>query len=108
MSVELRITDDHVVECDWGVIEHGDPRPDRGQIGHLMLTMRDYVDQLAKDGPCLWAHKGYRCDHAFFDGGRVFVRSTWRDQSWTWELFDAHWSDGCKWPIGLMVGRWPD
>jgi hypothetical protein len=73
-----------------------------------MLITRLYVDLLAKDGPVLWAHKGYRTDSVTFADGRVFAHLDWQGQRWTWELFDAHWSDGCKSPIGLMVGRWPD
>jgi hypothetical protein len=96
----------HWWECEWGRIDYGDPRPDRGQIGHLMLTVDTYVDHLLIK-PVTWPHKGGRTDSASRDGDRMFVHSEWNGHSWTWELFPAKFADGRDFD-GLLIGRWPD
>jgi hypothetical protein len=122
VSVELRIVDDgvcccgvpyptddpppqhgHWVECDWGVIEHGQPRPDRNQVGHLMLATPDYVQSLLSSGPKL--HHG-AIHEASIVNGRTFAHIGYGDKRWTWELFEAHFDDG-KGP-DILLGRWPD
>jgi hypothetical protein len=96
----------HWIDSDWGIVEHTDPRPDLGQVGHLMVTHADYIRYLAKDGPYMSPTKGGRIDSVTFDGDRVFCHSEWRGNRWTWEVFDAHWWDHL--PSEIMIGRWPD
>ena len=152
-SVELRITTegectcgkvyptgnpppghDHHVECDWGRIEHTDPRPDRGEVGHLLLAMGWSVGATLNGGP---AYRGRDIDpdgrvrwqeySATTQDGRLFIHTAYPIYShgdgmpsedggelpptgfrrWTWELFPAHFADG-KGPEGIYVGRWPD
>src|SRR5690349_14569819 len=128
MSVELRITTEgdctcgkpyptdnpppehgHHVECDWGRIDYPEPRPDRNEVGHLMLTSAEYVAELIAYGPQMRRsgriHSATR-DH---DGQRAFARSEdAQGRSWTWELFDAHWWDGKDNGVRWLIGRWPD
>ena len=125
MSVELRITTegvctcgtpyptddpfpphDHRVVCDWGIVEHPEPRPDRNEVGHLMLTSTKYVRELLTNGP--QERRTRRIDSAFRDGDRFFCRSAYQGSSWTWELFDAHWWDGKGNGLDWLIGRWPD
>ncbi|AFQ97469.1 hypothetical protein DOROTHY_79 [Mycobacterium phage Dorothy] len=98
----------HWWECDWGVIEHSDPRPDRGEVGHLMLATTGYVDLLLNNGPIPFLMKGGRVDSASVDGDRLFVHIEWGGKRWTWELFEAHICVGKGWPHNLLIGRWPD
>jgi hypothetical protein len=110
MSVELRITaDGRNLECDWGVIEHGNPKPCHGEVGHLMLITPDYVKQLLTrpKWTCLCSFKT-----ATTDGDRIFAHLDCEGQRWTWELFQAHWFDdnwfGNNGGPPILVGRWPD
>lgn len=105
MSVELRIRNNNV-ECDYGMIEHGSPRPEHGQIGHLMLATHDYVAQLAQDGPSPDPYGAGALHSVTTDGERIFAHINYHGQHWTWELLDAHWEDGQGPPI--LVGKWPD
>jgi hypothetical protein len=90
-------------ECDWGVIEYGDPDPYLDQVGHLMLITPDYVKQLLSH-PTLYppgsVSSAYRSDD------RTFVELLYENKRWTWELFEAHWWDG-EGPE-IYIGRWPD
>lgn len=108
-SIELRINDTGAV-CDWGTIEHPEPRPDLAEVGHLMVTTGDYVDKLLRQPGALKVpprgpHIGFHS--ATTRGGRTFVHHDYNGQRWTWELFPAHWWDGLK-VSDLYVGRWPD
>lgn len=107
MSMELRIRGDSI-ECDWGVIEHSEPRPDRGEVGHLMIATSDYVSQLLREGPddCHCHHGG--ANSATELDGRLFAHIDYEGQRWTWELFNAHWWDNAPQTPALLVGRWPD
>lgn len=105
-SPDVEWTCHHWWECEFGRLEHSDPRPDRGQIGPLMLTTPHYLESLLKSGPCLWLNKGGRVDSASVHDGREFMHVQWRGQRWTWELFDAYFRD--KPAFELLVGRWPD
>jgi hypothetical protein len=112
VSIELRITTDgRNLECDWGVIEHGNPKPCLGKVGHLMLITPDYAKRLVEKGP----HEPHCCgvNSVTTDGGRTFVHlDDYRGQRWTWELFEAHWWDdnwfGHNGGPPILVGRWPD
>lgn len=95
----------HWVECDYGAIEYPNPRPDRGEVGHLMLVEQNYVSRLL-DQPNLIAQGG-RIDSATVHNGRTFAHVDYRTMRWTWELFDAHFSDG-EGPYDMMLGVWRD
>jgi hypothetical protein len=94
----------HNLVCEWGVIEHSAPRPDRNQVGHLMLITPDYVGQLLSSPQ---AHPPGALSSATIDGERLFVHMDYQGHKWTWELFEAHWGDGKNRPE-VFVGRWPD
>lgn len=98
----------HWWECDFGILEHTDPRPDRGEIGYLMVSTQDYFENLLQSST-VWPRKGWRRDSASVRGGRRFQHSEWNGQRWTWELFDAHFHDrGPTDKQQLLIGRWPD
>lgn len=123
MSVELRIRAEgqcdhgpkfigeprtecrHVLECDWGDIEHPDPRPARGDVGPLMLIGREYLEALVTAGPRRRSDGGLDSVTVDRDNHRLFVHLDY-ERRWTWELFDAHWWDGVD-PT-VYLGRWPD
>jgi len=108
MSVELRWDyDSGEVDCCWGVIEHSDPRPDRDEVGHLMLTTRSYIEKILEDPRPLKAPSSRALHQVTSDGGRIFAHIHYFGKKWTWELFEAHFSDG-KGPDDILIGRWPD
>jgi hypothetical protein len=57
--------------------------------------------------------KGPTHDHRYGEvsvtevDGRLFAHIDYEGQRWTWELFEAHFSDG-EGPLDLFIGRWPD
>ncbi|QDF19749.1 hypothetical protein QEH38_gp17 [Mycobacterium phage LilSpotty] len=107
MSVEIRLNEESCeFECDWGVIEYGDPRPDLDQVGHLMLVTPDYVEQLLESGPRLAPNSSRAMHSVTVDSGRTFAHVDYFGKRWTWELFEAVMSDG-QGP-DILVGRWPD
>lgn len=124
----------HHIECDWGRIEHTDPRPDRGAVGHLLLATGWVIGGQLDKGPIYRARDvdddyriRWQAYNATSHGDRLFVSTAWpiyshgdgtpREdgaeepptgcQRWTWELFPAHFADG-KGPDNIFVGRWPD
>lgn len=124
----------HHVECDWGSIDYSDPRPDRGEVGHLVLAMGWVIGSNLNGGPTYVARDidsdgrvRYQEYSATEHGGRLFLHTAWpiyshgdglptEDgseipptgyQRWIWELFPAHFADG-KGPERIYVGRWPD
>ena len=104
VSVELRWDDTNELVCDWGMIIHSDPRPERGQVGALMLTTTDYVQTLITSGPKI---NDDVVHSVTVDGDRIFAHINYFDKHWCWELFDARWWDDFE--IGRwLVGRWPD
>lgn len=129
---ESRTQCQHHVECDWGRIEHPDPRPDLDRVGHLILITPKMVEldldapqyqsrEIDPDGRVRWQEYS-----ATRQGGRLFIRTAYpiyshgegipsdgggetapiTVQHWTWELLEAHWQDG-KGPE-IYLGRWPD
>jgi hypothetical protein len=105
VSVELVFPLDEWGGCGtpWGDIEHSDPRPDRGEVGHLMLCMPEYADRLLSTGPEL--HHGAL--HSVTESARGrFAHVEYGRARWTWELLPAHFSDGQGPPI--LLGKWPD
>lgn len=105
MAVELRIRDDHV-ECDWGVIEHADPRPAENKVGHLVLAQGWMIGGLLEGGQPV-SDPRYGTISATTSGRRMFAHMNHEGKRWTWELFAAKWEDG-KGPDGMFIGRWPD
>ena len=95
----------HWVECDWGRIEHPKARPDRGEVGHLVLVAADGLYDLIINGPN-WRDRPALAS-ATLDGPRMFYHLDYDGRRWTWELFPCHWADGAKHPE-LYIGRWPD
>ncbi|XTP37106.1 hypothetical protein ACORG1_13190 [Mycobacterium sp. TJFP1] len=122
----------HHIECDWGRIDHPDPRPDRDEVGHLLLVTPAIVEldliaaqyhsrEIDPDGRVQWQeYSATRRDGRLFihtaypiyshgegvptaDGGEVTPVTARR---WTWELFEAYWQDG-RGPE-IYLGRWPD
>jgi hypothetical protein len=102
MSVEIRFNADNNLECNWGVIEHGNPKPALGMVGHLILITPDYVRKLAAAPQNYRGHIATLTSH----GQRTFVHLEYGDRTWTWELFPAYFADR-KGP-DMMIGRWPD
>lgn len=90
--------------CEFGVIERSDPRPERGDVQHLMLTTRDYVDHLLAHGPTVGGHG--QVDSVRLVDGVLYADIEYNGQRWTWQLYEADWWDG-KGPE-ILVGRWPD
>lgn len=105
MSVELWWNDTNDLECDYGVIEYGDPRPDRAEVGPLMLVTDDYLLELMFEPQPRSAHEGALHQVTTADG-RLFAHVYHGGGHWVWELFNAHFQDG-QGP-GIHVGRWPD
>ena len=101
--IAIHLGDGGLVWCQWGVIEHSCPRPDRGQVGSLMIVTAEYLRELLDNGPREWP----RGTHSVTtDGRRVFARHDYNWQRWTWELFPAYFTDNQGPPI--CIGRWPD
>lgn len=124
-------THGHHVESKWGRINHPDPRPDRNEVGHLILGLPMRVKaamngeyrfrQRDTAGRRLWQE--YRTTT---QGERTFLHTAWPIydhgdgipagdrgelrptpiQRWTWELFPAHFADSPDVP--WLIGRWPD
>lgn len=123
---------EHIIECDWGDVDFSHPRPDRDEVGHLILATRWSIDRAAdgvsylfyrdcdSDGRTRWQEYTVTtsCDRTFlhtawpiYNHGEGNPAESGTDpplpiQRWTWELFDAHWFDGFQQEI--YIGRWPD
>jgi hypothetical protein len=95
----------HDLECDWGVIEHSDPRPDRGHVGHLVLVPGWWAGSILRTGPHY--DPKYGTTTVTTQDDRLFIHMDWEGKRWTWELFEAHFSDG-KGPDNMLIGMWPD
>lgn len=105
--IEVRIDDGDLV-CDWGVIEFGDPRPERGEIGPLILATADYVRELSAY-PHPQCAKNSRALHQITrDGDRLFAHVFYFGKHWKWELFEAYMADGLGPDIfvGKLVPPW--
>lgn len=94
----------HRLVTDWGEVVHGNPQPSRGEVGYLILTQAKWFHDLYHWGPTM--HTDGRIYRATVTNGRRFVHLAYQGQRWTWEMFDAHWADGCT--IPTLLGRWPD
>lgn len=103
LTADTPSTCTHRWVTDWGEIEHPNPRPDRGEVGHLLITDAGWFHDLCHWGPALFPDgRVYRAT----DGARRFLNLQYGQERWTWEMFDAHWADGH--PVPMLIGRWPD
>lgn len=93
----------HQCESDWGVIEHTRARPERGEVGHLILVSVTGYHQLIH-GPM---PEGASMATRSFSGDRAFYCLDYDGQRWTWELFETHWVDEPG-SHPVFIGRWPD
>ena len=104
MSIEIRQEANELV-CDWGPFPYGDPRPERNQVGELILCTVDYAELLLREGPLpappcpLVTHNVTRA------GDAMAAHVDHQGRPWTWILHPAHWWDDDGPPI--LVGRWP-
>lgn len=92
------------INSDWGRIEHTRPRPHRGAVGPLMLVWREGVERLLATG-----EKGAEFDSpavawAYTVLGCTFFCLEYDDETWTWELAEAHWADLDE-PCPCYIGR---
>lgn len=102
--VEVFFTPDFKAACKWGVIEHPDPQPDLGLIGHLMLITVEQAERLL-EGPQRH-HGGIAQARYDGDGKRIYVDLDYRGNQWVWLLHPAEFFDGEGPPI--FLGAWPD
>lgn len=107
-SIEIRpisFTAVNQLACDWGIFENSEADPHREcGIQSLILVTPDYVRELLDKGVQTSPYCQNALTTAFIRDRRTFVRLYHQHDSWTWELFEAHWWDGVDSPI--MVGRW--
>ena len=103
-SIELWLNEaTSTIECQWGVIENPEGRPDLG-MRHLILVSDDWARALCKQGP-MRDRYGTLCSVQNWPVGTFTAE---RDgQRWVWELFDCHWADE-QLPPRVYVGRWMD
>lgn len=104
LSIEIRWPVGSHDDCvtPWGVVEYGCPRPDLGEVGHLMLAVRPLVKDLLSNGP---QRRRGALHSATFAGDYIFAHIEYRGYRWVWELFDAHFADSHEL---VYLGRWPD
>lgn len=91
----------------WGQIEEGQPRPELGRVGHLMITTTAYLIHLLEVGP-IPAHSCPSVLHSaeFAADGFHYAQVDYAGQRWRWRLHPARFSDDSGEPIWL--GVWPD
>lgn len=96
-SCAIWVNQDRNWECDWGVIEHGEPRPHLGLVGELMSSSVEYIEQLLQHPgrPCEAARGPEFGMHSATEDstGRRFAHHDWDGRRWTWELHKAHFVD---------------
>lgn len=98
----------HPVVCDLGEIEYTDPRPAKGEVGHLMLMSVRFADQLQSQGPRVRWRDGYHEIHSVTrdEDGQAYAHLEFEGFRWTWKLITAHWWD--RGDPDMLVGVWPD
>lgn len=105
----------HHLESPWGRVEHSCPRPDRGEVGHLMLADLEWVAGVL-------GSEGYRRAGGWWTAttapdeqnpsrSRIFCHLEYppTGERWTWEMFAAEITPSR--PEGarpLLLGKWPD
>lgn len=113
----------------FGEVEHPCARPDRDEIGHLMLAHLPWV-KLLLSGNCHGIVQSWGGRWSAFErDGRVFARLDYRpfrlgvlldrmlgnlvedepeptEKSWTWELYETDLMDANAEP--MLLGVWPD
>lgn len=79
----------HKLDSDFGVVEHSRARPDRNEVGRLILVNKDWVDQ----GGDITQNVDPWPSWVTTEDGRTFFHIEYANQSWKWELFSGHWTD---------------
>ncbi|WP_156748611.1 hypothetical protein [Mycobacterium sp. 1465703.0] len=134
MSVEVRHGAGGGAECDWGPIElsaHGGPP---AEPKPLLLLDADEIDRMVRAGADCPHECGavttvkerqpepagevvLGCDVVPHRSGlviatplktRKFLTLTRGRETWTWELYEAHWAPDDFDEGRIYVGRWPD
>lgn len=98
---------EHRLMSPFGHVEHTAPRPDRGEVGHLMLTTPCYTKVLLEQGPQPNTCNPHQLDSVTVEAGKLFAHIHFQGEHWVWELFDTVWRDEDDWPV-VQLGRWPD
>jgi len=102
--VEIRLEGAEWV-TDWGVIKHGCPQPNRGDVDQLMLATPTWVRHLLSCKSKVMVRGCWQW--VTTDGRRIWAHIEDLDgRTWVWELFPAYFDDG-KGPQ-ILIGRWPD
>jgi hypothetical protein len=114
----------HYLECEWGVVQYTQARPDRGEVGPLVIVSRDGFLDLLENGDNQLDKPAVAS--AYIEDWRLFYRLDYDGQHWIWELFEMHWTDlddgpdeRCEQAPGtypkchahacnLLIGRWSD
>jgi len=106
MSVEIRwpVGADGRCMTDLGEIAHPNPRPDRAEVGALMLATSSYIAELKAGGPQSTTHGALHWVTS--QGARDFAHIDYMGRHWVWELIPAHFSDRSG--PQVLIGRWPD
>lgn len=104
MSIEIRWPVGPNDDCltPWGPIQYTAPRPDRDEVGHLMLAMPRTIQRHLASGP-EWHHGALHSITRASD--RLFAHIDYQGHRWTWELHEAHFADNGQ---QIYIGRWPD
>jgi hypothetical protein len=102
----------HQWECEWGVIENAVADPREG-LQPLMVTTREYVEALLREGPHETPFGSVNSANVRFDAARqevcLVAHTDYEGQRTTWRLFDAHTGDeGYETRCNLLVGKWAD
>jgi hypothetical protein len=104
----------HEFVTDFGVVEHPLPRPDRGEVGPLILADHEWVEFSCGRRPALLAFRDTEVSFTRRDG-RTFLHCDYpvsgdNPRRWTWELFEAHWEPDSPHQDNrpMLIGRWPD
>lgn len=102
----------------WGELEYPCPRPDRDEVGHLLLTDMSYAMKLLVNGPKRGPGGGIHMHSVTSDKGILYAHIDFQAdvdsprRSWVWRLYPAalFFCDGSQWnpPGGAALGRWPD
>jgi hypothetical protein len=105
-SVEVWLTG-HEYACKWGVFRNAEGNPLRQcGIQPLIVATAELVERLLREGRQPAAIPDGSIIDAYKRDDRIFTTLEWQGNTWTWEMFKAHWWDGRG--MEIMVGRWPD
>lgn len=107
--------------CDFGEIEHTNPKPRLGEVGWLCLVGCDFANKLALAldpipyrGGIVWLDIIDESTPEHDVPARLFMKIGYDSHLWVWELHESVWGmahpsgksagDG----TGMFVGRWVD